>query len=336
MSSYKLLFLPPRTRLTEQLFPPDVMKELQSLVSVTRNNRESQFSEEELKNCISQYDFCITGWKSPYFSPAVIKNAKRLKVILHSAGTVKPYISPDVFKKGIIVTNEQKIMSQTTAEAAVAMMMMGNWETKKWIKLLQKGGWREREETVPGIQGYTIGLIGFGSVTRILLNYLSPYKIESMLIYSKHLKEEEAKKLNLKKTTLNDLLSSSDIIFLLTSLTPDTYHLLNRENMRLIKPNSLLINIARGDIIEEEALIEYLQEKRFRAVLDVFSREPLPPDNPLRNMDNVISLPHIGAATIFCRENMGRDVVENLKEYLSGKIPHGSVSPESISLMSEK
>jgi phosphoglycerate dehydrogenase-like enzyme len=336
MSKPKLLFLLPDSEQTRQLFPSQIMEQLEELVDLERNTLGRQLSEEELGERIPGLEICISGWQSPRFSDRVIARADKLKLILHSAGTVKPYISASVFQRGIMLTSANSVMAKVTAEAVLAMMLMGSWEVKRWIGSMERGEWKTRETTVPGLQGKSIGIIGFGAVTQALLLLLKPFSLQKLLIYSEHADPKEVTEQGASLTDLETLLRASDIISVQTSLTSKNRNLLNDRNLGLIRENALLVNAGRGELVDEQALIRHLQQNRFRAVLDVYAVEPLPEDSPLRILPNVICLPHLGAATEFCREGMGWDVISNLKEFLDGRVPHGVVSYEKAAFMSER
>lgn len=335
MRTYRLLFLPPDKNITHQVFPQSYKDEIASLTETAFNPGSEQYSEAELIERIPDFDICVTGWRSPCFNEKVMENAHKLKLILHSAGTVKPYVSSAVFKKNVIVTTANSAMARVTAECALALMMTGNWEVKKWSTIMQKGGWKQRDDFVPGVQGKTIGLIGYGTITRTLIPMLKAFQDVTLLIYSNHLDPAKAKNEGLQKVTLEELLKESDIISLQTSLTPDSYHMLNEDNLKWIKANTLLVNIGRGELIDEAALIRYLQKGRFRAILDVYAKEPLAQDSPLRSLPNVTCMPHLGAVTTYCRTQMGRNVIDNLKDFLAAKPPRSQLSPQEVALMSE-
>jgi len=320
---------------TRALYPPGHLAALQSLVQPTFNESGRELTEQELVEMIPGREIAITSWKSPRFSEAVVARADRLRLILHSAGTVRPFVSRAVFERGITVTNANAAMSRVTAEAALALMMLGSWEAGYWIRAMKRGGWKCDETLVPGLQGKRIGIVGYGSVTRALLPLLRPLENVRISIASRHLSDEEAARAGVHRTTLGELLAESDVISLQTSLTANTRRLLDRKHLALIRDGALLVNVGRGELIDEEALVAELATGRFRAALDVYEREPLDPESPLRRMPNVICLPHLGAATVYCREAMGAEVLDNLRDYLAGREPRSRVAREQAPRMSE-
>jgi len=325
MSVPRLLFLPPDTPQTARIFTPAVLEALASLVELDRNTFPRQLSEAELVERVASADICVTGSQSPRISESVVGAAPRLRLILHAAATVKPYISAAVYDRGIVVTSGSSAIAAVTAEAALAFMMIGNWEAKKWSAVMAEGGWKGDDALLPGMRGRVIGLVGYGAITQALLPMLRPLAPARILVCSAHLDAGEARALGVELAGMEELLAASDVISLQTGLTEKTRRMLDSRNLPLIRDGALLVNIGRGELIDESALIAELRTGRFRAVLDVYSREPLDRESPLRSLPNVTCFPHLGGATEGGREALGWDLVENLKEHLAGRTPHGLV-----------
>ncbi len=335
MSRPRLLFLPPAVPQTARIFTPAVMQALGSLAEVACNPFERQLTEAELADRIAPADCCVTGSASPRISEAVVAAAPHLRLVLHSAATVKPYISSAVYDRGIVVTSGSSAIARVTAEAGLALMMIGNWQARKWSAVMAEGGWKGDDVLLPGLRGRVIGLVGYGAIARALLPMLRPLEPARILVCSAHLGAAEAASAGVELRSLDELLASSDVVSLQTGLTDRTRRMLDARTLRLIRDGALLVNIGRGELIDEAALIDELRRGRFRAVLDVYASEPLDPRSPLRTLPNVTCFPHLGGATENGREALGWDVVENLREYLAGKEPHGVVSRERALAQSE-
>lgn len=226
-------------------------------------------------------------------------------------------------------------MSRVTAEVALALMILGSWDAGRWIREMDRGGWKREDTLVPGLQGKKIGIIGYGAITRALLPLLAPLENLEISVFSRHLSAGEAARLGMRAKSLEALLAESDIVSLQTSLTSETRHLLDRSRLALIRDGALLVNAGRGELIDEEALAAELATGRIRAALDVYHREPPDPASPLRKLPNVTCLPHLGAATAYCREAMGAEVLDNLRDYLAGRPPRSALSEEQALRMSE-
>lgn len=146
---------------------------------------------------------------------------------------------------------------------------------------------------------------------------------------SQRLAPAEEENFNIEYRFLDDLLQESDFVSLHTPLTPDTRHLINAEKLKLMKPSAILINTARGSVVDEEALVAALKEHWIAgAALDVYEQEPIDPKNQLLALDNVVLLPHMGSATTQTRSSMSERAARNLLAVLRGTPPPSWLNPE--------
>ncbi len=153
----------------------------------------------------------------------------------------------------------------------------------------------------------------------------------NVISYSPRARPEDAAKIGVKLVSLEELLKNSDIIVLTTSYSPEKYHLINEERLRIMKKNSYLINVARGELIDEEALAKALQENWIAgAALDVMEKEPPSPDNKLLQLDNIVITHHTASHTLEALKNMGDIVTENILLALEGKTPKNIANPEVL------
>ena len=244
---------------------------------------------------IGDYDACISSWGSPKITKQVLMKTERLRFIGHAAGTVVPYVDEDVLGRGITVVNANSVLSRATAEGTVAMMAAGAYCLPEYSRMLENGGWANNDnEFVPGLTHQTIGLIGYGDISREVMRLLEPYHA-NILLYSEHCDKETAARAGAKLCGLDTLLNESFIVSLHNTLTPQTRGMLGTRELELMRNGALLINTARAAIINEAALIKVLRAGRIRAILDVYEREPLEMDHPLRGLPNVWLFPHIAA-----------------------------------------
>jgi phosphoglycerate dehydrogenase-like enzyme len=331
----RLLFIPSMSPRTRALYPARHLETLRDLTDVTFNDKGRELTAAELAEAVAGFEIAITSWKSPCFAAEVVARADRLRLILHSAGTVRPFVSPAVFERGIVVTSSNAAMSRVTAEAALALMILGSWDAARWIREMERGGWKSEDTLVPGLQGKRIGIIGYGAVTRALLPLLANLENIEVSIASRHLGRDEAARLGVRVKPLETLLAESDVVSLQTSLTPGTRRMIDGRRLALMRDGALLVNVGRGELVDEESLIAELARGRIRAALDVYDKEPPDPASPLRRLANVTCLPHLGAATTYCREAMGAEVLDNLRDYLAGRQPRSAIGREQALRMSE-
>jgi phosphoglycerate dehydrogenase-like enzyme len=172
----------------------------------------------------------------------------------------------------------------------------------------------------------TVGLIGASHVGRHLIRLLQPFEV-NLLLYDPFVTAEQAAELGAKKVELDSLLRQADIVTLHAPAKPDTYHLLNAARLALLKDETLLINTARGVLIDETALIAELRRGRLFAFLDVTDPEPPALDSPLRQLENVVLVPHLAGCIEDC-SHMGEMAVEEIRRFFAGQPPLYQITPE--------
>ncbi|NJN84750.1 MAG: D-glycerate dehydrogenase, partial [Caldilineaceae bacterium] len=165
----------------------------------------------------------------------------------------------------------------------------------------------------------TLGIVGMGNIGREVARRASGFDMK-VLYHNRNRDLESEKKLGVAYAILDDLLREADFVTLNVPMTPETYHMIGREQLRMMKPTSILVNVARGGVVDHDALVEALAENWIAgAALDVTEPEPLPRDHPLLSMDNVVILPHLGSAARRTRRNMAQLSVDNLLAGLRGE-----------------
>ena len=261
----------------------------------------------------------------------LLDEAPNLKIIAHSAGSVKPIVSDETWKRGILVTTAAPSIAIGVAESTLGLIITGLKRVYSFNKITHQGGWKEEEELkkVKELYKITVGVIGAGYVGKHLISLLRNFNVK-ILLYDPCISEEEAKRLGVEKVILNKLMRSSDVISLHAPSLPSTYHMINEEKLKLMKEDSLLINTARGSLIDEKALANVLRKKKIFALLDV--TEPEPPDkkSPLRKMENVVLTPHIAGAVSNNMFRQGNFAITELERFFSGKPPLYPVTEDML------
>ena len=223
--------------------------------------------------------------------------------------------------KGIIVTNTPDILTDATADLTMALILTTSrrvLEGDKLIRLNKFKGWKPDLLLGMDLKGKILGIIGAGRIGCATALRAKAFGMK-IIYFNRTKKPEFEKEASAQKVSLNKLLKSSDIISIHLPLTKETYHLLNFENLRLLKKTAIIINTARGEIIDERALIRLLKNKEiFSAGLDVYENEPVI-NKELLTMENIVLLPHIGSAGKDTRDKMARLAAKNVINVLSGK-----------------
>ncbi len=235
-------------------------------------------------------------------------------------------------RRGILLCNTPDVLTDTTADTAFALIMATQRRLVELANLVRNGDWRAHigtEHFGVDVHSKTLGIVGAGRIgaaiaRRGALGFDMPIRYTASS--SKPALEHS---LGAQRRDLAELLAEADIVCISVPYSDDTHHLIDANALAQMKPTASLINIARGNVVDELALIEALRSGRLRAAgLDVFAVEPLPADSPLTTMDNVVTTPHIGSATHETRELMAQLAVENLLGALTGSGPYNAVNED--------
>jgi phosphoglycerate dehydrogenase-like enzyme len=248
----------------------------------------------------------------------------------HMGSSVTRFVSDSLWQRGVRVTTAAPALARDVAVTTLGLMLVGLKRIWPLGQHVRAGGWREspywpsRE-----LYGKTVGIIGASHVGRHLIELLRPFDVR-VLLYDPYVSPEDAALLGVSKAGLDDLLRQSDVVSLHAPAKPETYHLLDAGRLALMKDDALIINTARGTLIDEEALIAELSWGRFFAFLDVTDPEPPAAGSPLRRLDNVVVTPHLAGCIEDCGR-MGEMAVEELRRHFAGEPPLYEVTAEMLS-----
>lgn len=209
------------------------------------------------------------------------------------------------------------MLTDAVADLTIGLLLATSRRLIEGNKDVHNGGWKSWAPLYmcgPAIKNSTIGIVGFGRIAQEVAKRLKPFK-PKRLIYSNrsNSREQEAREIGVERVTLDQLLASSDFVILLCALTPETTHLINAKTLSQMKRTAVLINCARGQVVEQNDLYQALRTNVIRAAgLDVTTPEPLPLDSPLLTLNNCVILPHIGSAENETRIEMSRITACNI------------------------
>ena len=313
----------PKVLLTRR-WPASVEQKLQQLYDVTLNHDDHPFSADEMKLALQNYDaVCPTVCDS---LPADVLNVanKRCK-ILGNFGVGYNHIDITAAKQqGLIVSNTPGVLTESTADIAMTLLLMSARRGAEGDRLVRAGqwaGWCPTHMMSSDVTGATLGLIGFGRIAQAMARK-AHHGFGMKILYVKPSPADQAIVADLQAEhcdSIETMLPQCDYVSLHCPGGAETRHLINANNLKLMKDTAHLINTARGDVVDSQALIQALQDKRIAgAGLDVYENEPQ--INPgFLSLENVTLLPHLGSATIATRTAMGEKVLANLKAYFSNQ-----------------
>lgn len=268
----------------------------------------------------------------------LLDHAARLRMIAQYAVGYDNIDVESATRRGIYVTNTPGVLTDATADLAWALLLATARRIVEADRFVREGdywrtgtGWHPMMMLGYHVTGKTLGIIGMGRIGQAVAKRAKGFEMR-ILYYQRHrLPEELERELNAKYVDLDTLLRESDFVTIHVPLTKETYHMIGERQLRLMKPTAILVNTARGAVVDTEILVRALKEGWIAAAgLDVFEEEPLSPDHPLTQLNNVVLAPHIGSATHETRRKMAEIVAQNLIAFYKGEVPPNLVNKEVL------
>ncbi len=274
-------------------------------------------SEAELVAAIEPYCGLIIR-SSVKVTAAVLKHAKNLRVIGRAGVGVDNIDLDQASMQGVIVTNTPGANSMATAEHTIAMLLALCRNIPQAYRSMAAKKWNRKQFVGTQLYQKTIGIVGLGRIGSRVALRCKAFGM-NVLAYDPYIGAEAARALKVTLVHLDELFTQADFITLHTALTSETEHMINAKTISLMKDGVRLVNCARGALINEADLADALRSGKIAgAALDVFATEPLPEDNPLRSLDNIIFTPHLAASTIEAQRDVGTQVVSQVLGALRG------------------
>ncbi len=284
---------------------------------------ERNLTKTEIIERIKDKDGIITLLADP-IDKDVIDSGKNLKIIANYAVGYNNIDVSYAMKKGILITHTPDVLTEATADIAFSLLLNVSRRIIEAYNFTVEGkfkGWEPNLMLGLEISGKNVGIIGMGRIGKAFARRAKGFGLNIFYFSRKRMNPEEEKEYAAQYLELEELLKISDFISLHIPLTEDTYHLLNKERLDLLKKTAILINTARGAVVDEKYLIKLLKDNKiFGAGFDVFENEPIIPPE-LKTLKNVVILPHIGSATIETREKMAYMCIKALEDFFNGKTP---------------
>ena len=304
-------------------WPEENEKRLKELFDVQLNESDKPFTAEELKSALQNCDVLMPTVTDKITADILSVENRRANMI-GNFGVGFNHIDINASKEqGITVYNTPSVLTDCTADIAMSLLLMVARRVGQGERELRSDnwtGWRPTHLLGTKVTGKKLGVIGFGRIGQAVakrahfgfdmdIQYWDPYDIPA----------DVTKKFNATKLdTIEDVCRECDFVSINCPATKETFHLMNDERFKLMKKSAFIINTARGDIIDEKALVNALVNKEIAgAALDVFETEPNLP-NELKTMENVVSFPHLGSATSETRIAMGNTAIDNTLAFFAG------------------
>lgn len=262
---------------------------------------------------------------------ALLDAAPRLRVVSNYAVGYDNIDVDAATTRGVVVTNTPGVLTETVADFAMTLILATARRLVEADQYTRAGRWKSWEPMLllgQDIYGATLGLVGLGRIGAAVASRARGFGMK-MLYYDVIRREDLERELGLEFAPFEEVLRRADVISVHTPLTPETRHFIGAEQFKLMKKTAILVNTARGPIVDPDALHHALASGQIAgAGLDVFEVEPVPSDHPLLSLQNIIVAPHIASASVDTRTKMAQMAVENLLATLAGRRPPNLVNPE--------
>ncbi|MFI0962705.1 hydroxyacid dehydrogenase [Streptomyces sp. NPDC021080] len=314
-----------------RIFPPDTLARLRELVDIDLSTVAGDFTEPRARARLADTEILITGWGCPVLDAGTLDAAPRLRAVLHAAGSVKSFVTPAVWERGIVVSSAAAANALPVAEYTLAMILLAGKDVFAHRERLRAERAFPYGEILPGIGnfGRRVGIVGASRIGRRLIELLRPFDL-AVSLADPYVDEAGAAALGVPLLPLDELLAGSDVVTVHAPQTPETWHLIGRRELALMPAGSVLVNTARGSLVDHDALVEALRAGHVSAILDVTDPEPLPADSPLYDLPNAFLTPHLAGSQGNEVARLGLTVLDEAGRLLSGKAPEFRIGPEDL------
>ncbi|MBB6632660.1 hydroxyacid dehydrogenase [Cohnella thailandensis] len=323
MNPLNVVMLQGRSR-TDRIFTNEHLERIRRFGTLTVNGSDEDPTSALAAKLAEGADVVITSWGCPPLEAPILDRCPKLKLVLHAAGTVKPILSPEILPRGIRVGTANEALARGVAETALGLAIASLKNMWQLARNTREGEWHKQRERVRELYEVTVGVIGAGLAGRHLIRLLRSFEVR-VLVSDPFVSETEVAGMGAVKAELDELLRSSDVVSFHAPSVPETDRMMNARTLALMKDDAILINTARGSLIDEDALVAELRKGRLWACLDVTNPEPPEADHPFRSLPNVTLLPHIAGAENNGLRRIGGFVADEVERYATGRPLKGEV-----------
>ncbi len=320
----------PKILVSRAIFP-EVIERLRVDFDVDYHDRDSALPPDQLAARLADKDGAIT-LLSDRIDAAALAGAKRLKAVCNVAVGYNNFDLAAITQAGVMATNTPGVLNDTTADTAWALLLASARRivgADKWVRAGQWTGWKFHDDWFGSdVHHATLGILGMGRIGQAVARRASGFDMR--VIYHNRNRLGPDQEAGARWVGMAELLSQSDFLVLLLPYSPAVHHIIGAAEIAQMKPTAHLINIARGGIVDDGALIEALRQRRIAgAGMDVFENEPAL-DPRFFGLDNVVLTPHIGSSTRATRLAMASLAADNLVAALTGRRPPNLLNPEVL------
>jgi len=320
----------------ETVFTPAVEARLAQFAEVLNLGRIGQVTAENMAEAMQDAAGLITCWGTPPVTLEMVEAAENLKIIAHSAGSVRAYIDRRILDRGVIVTSQAGAIANAVVEYTIGLILVGLRLVWHSDRLLQAHRfWKQVRPSLElswEIAGRTVGVVSLSRIGRSVAKKLTALEAD-VIAYDPYAGPEVFADCGAESVTLEDLFSRATVVTVHAPVTEETKGMIGADLLARLADGSLIVNTARGAVFDHAALEAELVSGRLRAVLDVTDPEPPPQDSPLFGLENVMLTPHQAGLSIEARHRQGFGAVEDVRKALAGEPVPGAITQDQWDIL---
>lgn len=285
-------------------------------------------ADPRIRELFNTAEVIVTGTGTAKLDEEDLRAAPCARAIIHAAGSLRPIVGEYAYDLGLVLSSLAPANAIPVAEYTLAMILL----ELKGVNAIA-GTYRRARQAVDvdamlaghGVYNRTVGIVGASRIGRLVIELMSNFDVE-VLLSDPSIDQSAARQLGARLVDLPTLVASADVISLHAPLLPETWHMLDATLLATIRDGAVLINTARGGLVDSEALLTELRTGRFRAVLDVTDPEPPPSTSPLWDLDNVVLTPHVAGSRGLELQRIGEEVANEVERFVRGEPLHYAVT----------
>jgi phosphoglycerate dehydrogenase-like enzyme len=313
------------------VLPEDLLSRLADALRLVGMEATESFDDPETRGSLAAVEVLVTGWSCPPLTAQVLDAAPRLRAVVHAAGSVKAHVGPEVFARGIAVSSAADANAEPVVDFTLAAITLAGKRAFGLARTYAAGQFAPFGQR-PGNDGRVVGVVGASRIGRRVITRLlaAGYQV---LVADPYLDPAQAAELGAELTTLDELCRRCDVLTLHAPQLPETRHLINERRLALLPDGAILINTARGSLVDTDALTRACATGRIDACLDVTEPEPLPVGHPLFGLANVWITPHLAGVQGSEVRRLGEFAVAEVERLVAGERLLGAVHADQLALL---
>ena len=316
-----------------ELFSPADLTALSEVADVLDARPLGRWDDPRADDLLSRAEVLLGHWGCPRLHGAMLERAPKLRLLAYAAGTVKEVVTDEVFARGVRVTSGAIANAEPVAEYTLAMILLAGKDVL-WRRDVERDpslrSSRPDADRPVGNWDKTIGIVGASAVGRRVIELLRPFPMLRVVLYDPHVTAEVAARLGVENVGLDQLCAQADVLSIHAPALPETHEMIGAGQLAALRTGAVVINTARGSLLDHDALDSELAEGRLYAILDVTDPEPLPADHPLRHRPTAYLTPHLAGSEGTELGRLSAYAIEEVRRYASGDPARNEITRERL------